>query len=144
MEQGFLGTGWAYGLADQATGIGVDGDHRIAEASGEDLVRQAIWLVLSTAIGERVARPDFGCAIHDLVFAPLSAGTMGEAIHAVREALVAWEPRIDVLDVDAYAGDEGDLAPGEDAGSALIVEVHYRIRATNSQFNLVYPFYLST
>jgi len=136
MQRGFLGTGWNYGFTPSAEGVGLDTGSQIAEASGEASVRQSIWLILSTAIGERVGRPDFGCSIHDLVFAPASAGTIGDAIRAVTEALKAWEPRIEVLDVDA--------SPGDDAPNVLIVEIHYRIRATNSRYNMVYPFYLST
>lgn len=135
MEQGFLGTGVGYSFFSPA-GVGLDEGDQIAEASGEDLVRQSIWLILSTAVGERVGRPDFGCRIHDLVFATRSEGTMGDAIRAVREALALWEPRIDVIEVDAY--------PDETEASALIIEVHYHVRATNSRYNMVYPFYLST
>lgn len=136
MERGFLGTGWGYGLVPDAEGVGLDEGSQIAEASGEASVRQAIWLILGTALGERVGRPDFGCAIHDLVFAPLTSGTMGDAIRAVTRSLAQWEPRIQVLDVDAY--------PGDDAPGVLIIEIHYRIRMTNSRYNMVYPFYLST
>ncbi len=136
MDQGFLGNGWNYALSHLGTGIGVDTDGQIAEASGEESVRQSIWLILSTAKGERVGRPEFGCDIHELVFAPNTPGTQGDAIRAVREALVTWEPRIDVLAVDAR--------PDTSEPSVLIIEIHYRIRATNSRFNLVYPFYLST
>lgn len=136
MERGFLGTGWSYGLSPAAEGVGLAAGGQIAEAGGEASVRQSIWLILGTAVGERVGRPDFGCAIHDLVFAPLSAGTMGDAIRAVTQALVTWEPRIQVLDVDA--------SPAEDADDVLIIEIHYRIRMTNSRYNMVYPFYLST
>lgn len=135
MDQGFLGNGWCYGLSGEGQGVGLDGG-AIAESGGDESVREAIWLILSTAIGERMGRPDFGCGIHDLVFGTMTAGSMGEVITAVTQALDRWEPRIDVLEVDAY--------PGDAAPSMLVIEVHYRIRETNSRFNLVYPFYLST
>lgn len=135
MNNGFLGTGWMFGLDEGAEGLGLDGAGRIAEVSGEESVRQAIWLLLSTAPGERIGRPSYGCGIHDLVFAPRSAGTMGAAIRAVEGALGRWEPRIDVISVDASPH------PHDPAG--LLIEVRYLIRATNSRQNLVYPFYLA-
>jgi hypothetical protein len=134
MDDGFLGTGWKFDL--DGAGIGADKAGRIAEANGEDAIRQAIWLILGTAPGERVGRPDFGCGIHDLVFAPRTAGTMGDVSRAVKQALGRWEPRIDVLDVE--------VSPHPKAPNGLIVEIHYEVRATNSRSNLVYPFYLST
>ena len=85
-------------------------------------------------IGERVMRPDFGCAIHELVFAPNSATTRGMAEHYVREALLRWEPRVEVLEVTAVGSDEQE--------EVLLLGIHYRVRMTDSRFNLVYPFYL--
>lgn len=134
-KQGFLGTGWRYRLGpDTGLGVGLEGE-RVAEVSEEAAVRQSIWLILSTAPGERVARPDFGCSIHDLVFGLGGAKLTGDVVNAVESALSRWEPRIDVLHVEARP------APGEE--TVLLVDVHYAIRATNSRFNLVYPFYLS-
>ena len=106
----------------------------IAGAALEDAVRQAIWVVLSTARGERAMRPTFGAGLADLVFAPNTPATQGLVTSAVRDALVEEEPRIDVLDV-AVTADPADPA-------RLLVEVDYSVRATNSRFNLVYPFYL--
>jgi hypothetical protein len=79
-------------------------------------------------------RPDFGCALHELIFAPNSAATRGMAEHHVREALLRWEPRVEVLDVQAMASGEQD--------EALLLAINYRVRMTDSRFNLVYPFYL--
>ena len=89
--------------------------------------------VLTTAPGERVMRPDFGCGVHRLVFAVNDAATLGQVTKEVRDALVRWEPRIDVLDVDTEVKGRGEV---------LLITIHYRIRATNNFFNLVYPFYL--
>ncbi|WP_371417611.1 GPW/gp25 family protein [Anabaena sp. UHCC 0187] len=100
----------------------------------EDCVRQSILAILSTARGERVMRPDFGCRIHDLVFAPNNAGTVGEVISDVRSALVEWEPRIDILDID--------VLPNPAHPNLLQISINYQVRTTNNQFNLVYPFYL--
>lgn len=104
-------------------------------AEYEESVDEAIQIILSTALGERVMRPNFGCGIHDLVFAPNSAATRGMAEHHVREALERWEPRIDVLDVKTVS------SRGQD--EELLIGIHYRVRLTDSRFNLVYPFYLN-
>ena len=124
----FLGVSWKFPVQIDA------GKQRFALAAYEESVRQAIRIILDTAKGERVMRPDFGCGIHEFVFAPNSADTHGIVEHEVREALLRWEPRIDVLDVNAMAAG----AQGEE----LLISIDYRIRATDSRFNLVYPFYL--
>jgi uncharacterized protein len=124
---GFLGRGWSFPVT-------VDGEGRISLTDDDESIRQSIWSILSTAPGERVMRPDFGCALQDLVFAVNDDATAAEVAAAVREALALWEPRVDVLDV--YA------APDPDAAEVLRIEINYEVRATNSRFNLVYPFYL--
>lgn len=103
-------------------------------AADEESVRQAIWIILSTARGERVMRPDFGCNLHEFAFAVNDRSTQAAAAFEVREALHAWEPRIDVLEVGAYAGG--------DRGEVLLIHIDYRVRSTDNRFNLVYPFYL--
>lgn len=135
-DDSFLGRGWNFSLRPDSAGVGVDAQGQIAEASGDEKIRQSIWVILSTAPGERVGRPDFGCGIHDLVFAPRTAGTLGELSRSVTTALQRWEPRIEVLGVDAL--------PHPKDANGILLEIRYEIRATNSRFNLVYPFYLST
>jgi phage baseplate assembly protein W len=78
-------------------------------------------------------RPDFGAGLQDLVFEPISVTTMALVKHRVEEALVTWEPRIDVQDVAVVVGG---------ARNRLDVSISYRVRATNTFYNLVYPFYL--
>jgi phage baseplate assembly protein W len=114
--------------------VGLDDNKQIAMAEHEEGIRQAIWTLLATAPGERVMRPDFGCGIHDLVFAPNTPGTAGRVAGAVRQALLRWEPRIDLQDVQ--------VAPKPGEPNALLIYIAYRVRTTNSRFNLVYPFYL--
>ena len=131
----FLGIGWAFPVVREPVGE-VDGAaRRLAHARYEESVRQGIFLVLSTAKGERVMRPDFGCGIHELVFAPNDATTRGMAESEVHEALRQWEPRIEVLRVTA--------ASDGSQGERLLVSVDYRVSKTDSRFNLVFPFYLS-
>ena len=85
-------------------------------------MRQAVLLLLSTVPGERVMRPEYGCELHRLVFAPNDDTTAGLAIHYVRRALARWEPRIDVLLVDAQRG--------ADDAARLDISLEYRVRAT--------------
>ncbi len=124
----FLGAGWQFPVQRDDSG------RRLATAAHEESIRQAIRIILDTAKGERVMRPDFGCGIFELVFAPNNAATRGMAEHHVREALRNWEPRIDVLQVKA--------APGGAQGEMVLINIEYRVRTTDSRFNLVYPFYL--
>ena len=102
-------------------------------SAGEKNIQQAIWIILATAPGERVMRPDFGCGIHHLVFEVNNSTTISSAVEEVRHALILWEPRIEVLKVDAeLRGVQGEL---------LLINVNYRVRSTNNYFNFVYPFY---
>lgn len=126
MAADFLGQGWRFPIQ-------LEGGH-VARSSGDDGVEESIWLILGTAPGERVMRPDFGCGIHDLVFSVGSASTAGRVAQEVRDALQRWEGRIDVLSVQA--------APDETVPQMLVVSIDYRVRATNRVGNLVYPFYL--
>ena len=123
----YLGIGWKFPL--QVTPAG-----KIAQARYEQRVEESIYLILGTARGERPMLPDFGCGIHDLVFAPNNAGTISQVTQAVRRALTTYERRIDVLGVDVDA-------PREQP-NLLLIRVSYRIRANNAIGNLVYPFYI--
>jgi phage baseplate assembly protein W len=125
MQSEFLGTGWRFPLEFDESGV--------RTAGYEDSVQQSIWIILGTAPGERQMRPEFGCGIHNLVFAPNTPGTASLAEMEVRQALSRWEPRIDVSAV-RVTSDAG--------GERLLIDIEYRLRATNSRFNLVYPFYL--
>ena len=124
----YLGRGWAFPVRP-----GPDG--RLAFASGDEKIRQSIWIILSTAPGERLMRPTFGCGIHDLVFEPNTARLRGLVGGQVRETLTTWEPRIDVLDVRAESP--------PDARNYLLIRIDYRVRSNNAFYNLVYPFFLN-
>lgn len=131
MSKEFLGSGWKYP-------VGVEGEPealQIRGSSHEQSIAEAIAIILNTAPGERIMHPDFGCGIHDLVFAQNNIGTAGLARFYVEEALIRWEPRIDLLDIQVGA-DPSDQA-------RLLISIHYRVRKTDSEFNLVYPFYLA-
>jgi phage baseplate assembly protein W len=124
----FRGGGWGFPIRP-----GPDG--ALSLVGQEETVQRGIRLVLSTAPGERLMRPDFGCGIHDLVFEANTAALRGVVQAKVRDALVRWEPRIDVIDVRA------ETAPDDPA--QLLIRIDYRIRANNALFNLVYPFFLT-
>lgn len=123
----FIGRGWSFPVRFTARG-------GIALTSGTEEVDAALRMILSTAQGERVMRPEFGCRIWDLLFHPLDANTIGQMEQAVRDAVGQWEPRIDLEDVRAVPDDE-------DVG-LVHIEIAYRLRATNDRRNLVYPFYI--
>ncbi|MCK0509718.1 GPW/gp25 family protein [Aromatoleum buckelii] len=123
----FLGVGWRFPL--QVTPSG-----RIAQARYEQRIEEAIVIVLSTVPGELPMLPEFGCGIHNTLFAPNDSRTVALVVHDVRQALTRYEPRIDVLDVHA----ETTL----DAPNLLLIRINYRVRETNSIGNLVYPFYI--
>ncbi len=126
----FLGSGWYFPPRIRRGSVDLTKD--------DEKIRQSIRIILETARGERVMRPDFGCGIHDYVFAAINASTINTIRQAVREALIRWEPRIEVLRV-AIADDQG----GSDVSRGILaVNIDYRVRATNSEFNLVYPFFL--
>lgn len=111
-------------------------DHRgaIALVSGPEAVECALRVVLSTAPGERVMRPNFGCGIWDLLFEPVNANTLGLMAQAVREAVAQWEPRVNLLDVV--------ITPDRRESSLVRIALTYEIRTTNDRRNLVYPFYV--
>lgn len=129
MNGDFLGQGWNFP-------IGPDNSGQIQMAADEASIRQSIWLILSTSRGERIMRPDFGCGLSDMVFSLNSDATVGQIETAVHEALVRWEPRIDLLAVTA--------APDPGQPTLLHIAISYAVRSTNSRFNLVYPFFLES
>ena len=126
MSDEFIGSGWAFPLRTDATG-------GIALVSREREIEESIRLILGTAPGERPMRPEFGCRIHDEVFAEADAATAGRIAADVRAALRRWEPRIN-LDEVVVTGDP-------DEPSTLYIDVRYSIRSTNDRRNLVFPFY---
>jgi phage baseplate assembly protein W len=127
MDIDFLGVGWSLPIQ-------LDKTQQIQTAKYEAAVRQSIWAILSTARGERLMRPEFGCRIHDHIFAPNTVGTVGQIISDVRAALIEWEPRIDILDIE--------LLPQFTHPNLLQISINYQVRTTTNEFNLVYPFYL--
>lgn len=124
----FLGTGWRFPVRADSRGA-------IRTVSGERDIEEAIWVIIGTAKGERVMQPDFGCGIHEYAFSTVNTTNRTLIEDSVEEALVRWEPRIEVLDVTTSTA---ELSEGR-----LLVSLAYRVRGTNAERNLVYPFYLT-
>ena len=127
MENEIVGRGWGF-----PPKIGPHGRLQLTSESCE--LEQAINIILSTAPGERVMRPDFGCRIHELIFAPNNSQTAARVRRYVQEDLGMWEPRIRTTHVDVYA-DPGDH-------SKLLIEIEFELKTTHDRRSLVYPFYL--
>ena len=123
----FVGSGLAFPMR-------VDVTANVALVTGEREIEQSIALILGTVPGERPMRPEFGCRIHDYVFAPADATTAGLVAYEVRQSLLRWEPRIDVADVV--------VAPDPYEAGILLIDIRYSIRSTNDPRNLVFPFYV--
>jgi phage baseplate assembly protein W len=124
----FLGRGLAFPLQVNPRG-------EIALVSGERDIEQAIRIILETAPGERVMRPEFGCHIHELLFAPRDAATEALLIEYVEQALGRWEPRIDVREVK--------ITPDPRNDGAVFIEISYEIKSTHDERSIVYPFFLT-
>ena len=122
-----IGSGWSFPV--QLTPGG-----SVQLFSGAEEIDAAIRMILTTAPGERVMRPDFGCAMWEQVFAPINANTLGLVEQSVREALARWEPRINLDTVTAR--------PDDSDGAVIRIEIEYHVRATNDHRNLVFPFYV--
>ncbi|MBD2207026.1 GPW/gp25 family protein [Calothrix sp. FACHB-1219] len=128
MSREFLGVGWQFPMRINSRG-------GLSYSSNEQKIEESIWIILSTAKGERVMEPNFGCGIHDYVFAPNNPGTRGSIAYEVQAALTEFEPRINLESVRV----ESFL----DSDNRLLIYVDYRVRTNNAKRNLVYPFYLT-
>jgi phage baseplate assembly protein W len=129
MGQDFLGAGWAFPVLPDPAG-------RLRYAVGEDSIRDCLLVLLQTATGERVMRPDFGTTAPTLVFAPGSPANLRMLEASITDAIQVYEPRVALDSVVA------EPTPGEE--NKVVVSVTYRVRQTNTKANLVFPFYLDT
>ena len=126
MSEEFIGAGWAFPMRTDATGA-------IALVTRDREIEESIRLIVGTAPGERPMRPDYGCGIHDYVFASIDPDTAGRMAEAVRASLVRWEPRIEVRGVDVTI-DAFDR-------TLVYIDIRYSVGDTNDPRNLVFPFY---
>jgi len=126
-QKAFLGVGWSFPVQlDANTG-------RTALVAAEADIHQSIRIIIGTARGERVMRPDFGCGVHEMVFEALDTATFTRVQATVRDSLTRFEPRIELISVE--------VDPTQAAEGLLLVSIAYRVRATNQSGNMVYPFY---
>lgn len=126
-DDSFVGRGFSWPMEVDHTGA-------IRLTDGVPDLDRSIRIVLMTAPGERLMRPQFGCRIWEMLFEPVTPNLLGLIAQAVRDALAQWEPRVVVDHVQAE--------PDPDHGSLVHIAISYRVRATNDRRNLVYPFYV--
>ena len=126
MKREFLGRGWKFPVA-----LGVDGSFELSEED-ED-IKEAIFIILKTAKGERVMEPEFGCGIHSYVFEVINSVTMTRMREEIRKALLLYEPRIEVIKIESDYREE----------AILEFDIEYRVLSTNSRYNLVYPYHMN-
>lgn len=132
-----IGKGWRFP-------INVDARGRLQWSEGPDRIRDSIWIIVRTSLGERVMRPRFGASSDEYVFQSNSPATRAALQAAINTALLQWEPRIEVANVrvDAAASDPERRLLDTGLDNQVLVTVDYKVRATNELFNAVYPFYL--
>ena len=127
MARSFIGSGMSFPLK-------LDPNGAVAVSHDEDNIEQCIKIILGTAKGERLYRPAFGCAIHDLVFSPNTHVTAMKVENAVKDSLYQFEPRIKDIEVKALCDD--------DDPNRLNVHISYVVMSVSDRDNMVYPFYL--
>lgn len=127
-ENSFLGTGWSFPPTfSQLT-------YSVEMVSDEQDIRESLWILFSTALGERIMLPDYGSQLWQMVFQNITNTLMTQLEDIVRQAVLYWEARIDV--------DEVVVQPDATVAGLVLITVYYTIRKTNARNNLVYPFYV--
>jgi len=98
-----------------------DGRGRTAVADGDDHIRDMIEQLLFTSPGERVNRPDFGCGLLKLVFAPNSPELAQTLQGVVQASIQRWlGDLIELRNLEVTAED-----------STLTLVLSYLVRRTN-------------
>ena len=133
MNRAFRFTG--AGRSEGQTGLEVTATGSTSTVEDDESVRQAIILLLSTTPGERLMRPEYGSHLNRLVFGPNDHTAAGLAIHYVRQAIERWEPRVEIVEVDAGAD--------PDRYNQLNILLRYRVRASLAVGTLEYSMQLS-
>jgi phage baseplate assembly protein W len=127
MKREFLGTGWKFPVE-------FDGNEVKLVEEDED-IKEAILIILNTAHGERVMRPEFGCGIHNYVFSVINSSNLMMIENEIKTALTLYEPRITVDKVSTRVDEREE--------GKLMISIDYRVESSNSRYNMVYPFYLT-
>ncbi len=126
----FLGTGWAFPPAFDTV------LNTVQTVSDDTDIEQSLNILLSTALGERVMQPRYGCDLQPYLFETLNAHLIGYLKDRVNNAIIFYEPRIDIISIDVTAVDSTDLLEGR-----FRINVTYSVVQTNSRFNYVYDYY---
>ena len=132
-EDRFIGRGWAFPPSFDSAGTGSGARGAVAMAEGIEDIRQALQILVSTTLGERLMRPDFGCALDERVFHPMNASMLSYVEALIRSAILHHEPRIDAERISVIT---------DDPAGRLDIHVAYAVRGANSRFNMVFPYYL--
>ena len=127
-EAAFLGTGWSFPPTFSRYTYSVD------MVSADQDIRESLWILFSTSLGERIMLPQYGSQLWKMVFQNISTTLMTQLEDIVRQAVLYWEARIDV--------DEITVQPDATVAGLVLITVNYTIRRTNARNNLVYPFYI--
>lgn len=130
----FVGRGWTFPPSFVKSGSASAPRGEVEMTGGIEDIRQSLGIILRTALGERIMRPDFGCSLEDQVFNAMNANMLSYVETLVKTALLYHEPRIDA--------DSVSIVPDQAAGR-LDIRISYVVRGANSRFNFVYPFYLN-
>lgn len=125
----FLGTGWAFPPTFTT------GGRQVEMVSGVEDIHQSLQILLSTRLGERVMQESFGCDLTDLLFEEIDQSMVNRLTNLVSDAILYYEPRITL--------DRLDVSPAQAEAGLLLISLEYTVSATNSRFNMVYPFYVN-
>jgi len=123
----FIGTGFRFPIR-------INGRGGLSWSSGPERIQDSIWIIITTALGERVMRPRFGAGVSNFVLNSNSLVVRTQLSDAIKRALVEWEPRIEW---EAVRVDEVS-----EQASQVLIGIDYRLRETNELFNMVYPLYV--
>ena len=130
-ENKFLGSGWQYPPEFSKS----DTSAMVAMVSGPENISQSLKALLTTNLGERLMRLEYGCGIAQLLFEPIDQRTVTKIRNSIADAVLLYEPRINLLNVNVFQ-DQNNTG-------LLNISIEYIIKTTNSRFNLVYPFHIN-
>jgi len=129
-ELSFLGRGWSFPPAFSKQ------TNELLMTADEEDIQKSIEILLSTTIGERFLQPPYGCNLENYVFEPLNATIQASIKITVKDAILLFEPRVNLLnltlDTTTFIND-----------GRVDIHIEYEVAGTNTRSNLVYPFYLN-
>lgn len=126
-EKAFLGRGWGFPPAfDKAS-------KNVGMLEEENDIESSLEILLSTRLGERIMQPNYGCNLDDMVFEAMNLTMLTYLKDLVEHAILYYEPRIDLESIE--------IDTSQELEGVLLIVIDYTVRATNSRFNFVFPFY---